>query len=319
MTASGPARTLALWVGRLVLVLALVLLARRLVLGREALRTLSPTPQLIASCAVVAVALVALNLLLAVAWSTLVVRLGGGGGLRFLTGVYTRTQIAKYLPGNALQFVTRHAMGRESGGPHGGLAAAAAVELLGLGWAASLVGIAGFSGQQSRGPLIWGALGLCTAGCLLFPTAVRLSCRWPPLARFWQGFCPGRDFVRVVAGVFVAYVLFFVGLGSGLYAVAVAAGAEPGFDCWSTIVSTTAVGWLMGFVSPGAPGGLGVREAVMVEMLLPRLDPAFALGVPLLFRLLTVAADGGALALSFALLPPPGTLRARPGSHRRGP
>ena len=49
------------------------------------------------------------------------------------------------------------------------------------------------------------------------------------------------------------------------------------------------VAWLAGFVTPGAPAGLGVRETVLV-LGLPQLGPA-ALGVAIGHRVVTAIAD----------------------------
>lgn len=58
-----------------------------------------------------------------------------------------------------------------------------------------------------------------------------------------------------------------------------------------------ALAFVVGYVTPGASGGLGVREFVFMVLAQPILDPGQAVAVVVLFRLFSVAGD-----LVFALL-----------------
>jgi len=62
-----------------------------------------------------------------------------------------------------------------------------------------------------------------------------------------------------------------------------------------------AVAWVAGFVVPGAPAGLGVREAVLVAGLGHLTSPGVALALPLLLRLVTVLGDAAAFPLGALL------------------
>jgi len=53
-----------------------------------------------------------------------------------------------------------------------------------------------------------------------------------------------------------------------------------------------ALSWIAGYVTPGAPAGLGVREAVLVSVLSPVLGGGTAVGLSLALRLATVLGDG---------------------------
>ena len=52
-----------------------------------------------------------------------------------------------------------------------------------------------------------------------------------------------------------------------------------------------AVSWTLGFLTPGAPSGIGVREAVLVFLLSPLVGSAEAIILSILFRLVTVGGD----------------------------
>ncbi len=49
--------------------------------------------------------------------------------------------------------------------------------------------------------------------------------------------------------------------------------------------------WMAGYLVPGAPGGLGVREAVMLLGLAPTVGEPSALAAALSYRMVTVLAD----------------------------
>ncbi|WP_205599639.1 lysylphosphatidylglycerol synthase domain-containing protein, partial [Sandarakinorhabdus rubra] len=51
------------------------------------------------------------------------------------------------------------------------------------------------------------------------------------------------------------------------------------------------LGWLTGYLTPGAPGGLGTREAVMLVLLAGSVSEGEALIAITLFRLVTVLGD----------------------------
>ena len=62
-----------------------------------------------------------------------------------------------------------------------------------------------------------------------------------------------------------------------------------------------AVAWVLGFVMPGAPGGLGVREVVLLAALDPLYGSATAVGLAVALRLVTTLGDGVSFLAGFAI------------------
>ncbi|MCA1596270.1 MAG: lysylphosphatidylglycerol synthase domain-containing protein [Chloroflexi bacterium] len=89
-------------------------------------------------------------------------------------------------------------------------------------------------------------------------------------------------------GVSVAAFLPAIGHGS-------AAGAQPLIAAWmSRLAASTgafAAGWLAGFISPLSPGGIGVREGIIVGVLHGAAAGSSVLGAALLSRLTTTAVE----------------------------
>jgi hypothetical protein len=107
--------------------------------------------------------------------------------------------------------------------------------------------------------------------------------------------------IRLWLGPVALLVLSFVLAGISFYIVisaVTAAGAVP----LGTAIATYAFAWAAGFVVPGAPAGLGVREAVLVALLGPLIGAPAALVSAILHRLLSAVADGSMAAVGAGLL-----------------
>ena len=70
----------------------------------------------------------------------------------------------------------------------------------------------------------------------------------------------------------------------------------------ASFIGLGAGAWLIGFITPGAPGGVGVRETLLVMFLTPSLGAGAAIGTTLSFRIVSVVADGLAFPVGSALL-----------------
>lgn len=68
--------------------------------------------------------------------------------------------------------------------------------------------------------------------------------------------------------------------------------------------------WLAGFVTPGAPSGLGVREFILVQLLAPAVGEPQALLAAALLRLCSVSADVAAFGIGLLLTRHFGRVRA---------
>jgi glycosyltransferase 2 family protein len=107
-----------------------------------------------------------------------------------------------------------------------------------------------------------------------------------------------------VAGGFIL-CFFIFGVALKIHAVYLF-GVSEGSILSLTLMFTSA--WIAGYLLPGAPGGLGVREALMVALLGSVLGMGAAIGVSVTMRLATVLGDGMAflvgLGLKWAATPP---------------
>jgi uncharacterized membrane protein YbhN (UPF0104 family) len=220
------------------------------------------------------------------------------------------TQIGKYLPGNVGQHLGRAAMSIQRGIPAEALFVTMALETLLAIAAGVVVGaiavLGAVVGELELPVPLWQATSFATAcllGCLVgVPLCIRLL---PALVR---RFAPARvsavaaldrrhfAFARLLA----LYAVNFVVAGAGLYLVAMALGDAP-LHTLPLFVGAFAFAWIAGFIVPGAPAGLGVREGVMTALLAPLLPSAMLLQIVIAFRVASTLGDLLALAWGGAL------------------
>lgn len=102
--------------------------------------------------------------------------------------------------------------------------------------------------------------------------------------------------IEPLAASFVLYFVSFAILGLAFLLVARET-AEGVVASYPVLAGSFALAWVAGFVVPGSPGGIGVREAVLVTALAPLLGAGAALGLAVLFRVVAIAGDAVAFAL----------------------
>jgi hypothetical protein len=217
---------------------------------------------------------------------------------RALIKVFCSTQIAKYLPGNVGHHIGRVALARTRLGvpattttvsilQEGALVVACSLL---VGTACHLVAplalpaIAGVSAS-----LVLVAMLVAGFGALAIVNRLRagIGHRAPAWLAFALRIAPAWPAVRRAMPAYIATQLLN-GVG-----VACIASAMIDVDVTKVILLTGAyaLAWMIGFLLPGAPGGLGVRESAFLVLVAHALPPEVALGITVLARVGNVAAD----------------------------
>jgi len=239
----------------------------------------------------------------AVAWTVLLAATGERPRYRSTLAIQLVAQAAKYLPGNVAQYAGRTVLAARQGHAPANVVVTMVVEsacavIAGVAFALATLGPAGpWEGEA----LLWravavllavGAAGLLATKLLGNPQFRRLA-RLPeePEGRRigWTAWltCIGFNWASFL----------LLGLCAALLARSFFGATAP----FPEVAGVFAAAWVAGFVTPGAPAGLGVREAVLAGGLRPLYGPEVALALPLLFRLVTVTGDGVAFALGSIL------------------
>jgi glycosyltransferase 2 family protein len=238
------------------------------------------------------------GILLAVAWRAAAAIAGVRLDLRTACAGVLASQIAKYLPGNVAHLLLRHAHARQaSGASHAGLARAAGVDAAllvvagsGLALPVLLASLPWATVPPAAGSSLGTLLGL---GLLML--AIRTARLWGALPRTM----PLSGELATVAAGTLSYAAFLA------VAAVILDGLLPAAAALQDVLPWLALAWIAGFMVPGAPGGLGVREAILGAGLSSLVPPADAYAAAIGLRVVTIAGDGLMGLAGFALTPRP--------------
>ncbi len=139
-------------------------------------------------------------------------------------------------------------------------------------------------------------------GLVLFRTlAPRLLRRFAPQHAhlFDSNLLPPR---LTVVRAFLLYCATYCVVGIGIIALAHLLLPSQPHDNW-LLVASFALAWVVGFATPGAPAGLGVREGLLLLMLGPVYTPALAGILIIALRLATTLGDVINFVVGLILLP----------------
>ena len=258
---------------------------------------------------------------LAVAWDCLLRALGLHPSLRLAIGVYFSTQIAKYLPGNVGQHVGRVYLSAKHGLPPFRVGLSLAVEMgLIVAVAATLsIPLAPMLLERMGGRMAASIPAVMALACLGTGLALYLLRRHPLVISIRKHLALAVQEARAhgslrfvpTAVLLVTLALALVG-GSLLLLAGEATALQP--DSIVQAVALVSASWIAGFLTPGAPAGLGVREAILLVGLGTLVSRQDALEATLLFRALSTVADLLAFAIGALLLRSAGpATRSAPG------
>lgn len=225
--------------------------------------------------------------------------------LRIAFTVYAKANIAKYLPGNVMHFAGRNVLGHKFGWSHSDIAASSLLEVAFMEVTAFfLAGIFMLWGVPVPRDLFSRISVKYLAIAVITVTVVFVAFFF---AKVYQKKGDVRsllslDFLSLFMRIFPLYSFVFLGFGLILVGIFLAAtNTVLSLSGVFTIVGVSVISWLTGFVVPGAPGGLGVRESMIVLLLSSEYGPENALTSALILRLVTLLGEVATFFFAVAL------------------
>jgi glycosyltransferase 2 family protein len=241
-------------------------------------------------------------------WHLLLLDKGMSTSWRQAQIIFSIAQFGKYLPGNVGQHLGRVVMAREIGVSMPITLNTMLVEvLLGTSIGASLTVLALilFVDGERHDPLQLGPveIGAGVVILLFLPWLVGgvLNRYMPSVAkRFLVGGCIAVPRLGTALVVAVLFLFCFVIMGlilklQAYWLLGVTQGSVFELTCMF------AAAWLAGYLVPGAPGGLGVREAMMAVLLTPVIGTGPAMGLGVTLRVTTTIGDAVAFLLGLVI------------------
>ena len=219
--------------------------------------------------------------------------------------VYAKANVGKYLPGNVMHYAGRNLLGSQLGWKHSDIIISSFLEIMLVFISACIISVV-FSysrfieimqsaWEQIRGSgLIIPALALLA---VLAGTAVWLLIKNDALRKKLE-FIRRPGFWLLFAKTFLIYSLSFLIPGIILVLIyQTVLDVEVTLSSIITIISASVLSWLAGFITPGAPGGLGVKESILLLMLGSIYGRGNTLLAALIHRLISILGDVGAFLI----------------------
>lgn len=220
--------------------------------------------------------------------------------------VYTKSNLMKYVPGNIFQYVGRNQLAADLKISHVDVACATVLDIV-CSMVTPLLLIVVLMGKNmlelirtysTNFLLVLGA-GIAVL-VLLF-----LLLRWKfrePLQRYFKKYRKllNRKILIRVLGVFLLYVAQYI-ISTAMYAVPAVFLFDVPAEKLGLFLGTYLFSWIIGFITPGAPGGIGIREAVMMLMCGSFLDTNTIMLYAVTMRLISTFGDIAAFLVGLLL------------------
>ena len=230
---------------------------------------------------------------LSFAWRRLLIWCGHQNiSSKICNAIYGKSQIAKYVPGNVFHVVSRHILGKQAGIKHFVLAGATVYEILGL---ISMSVIIGFSGMVifGLGNIYFSIFQMTQILLIIIFLSGLVPVVVPYLLRLKGISLPYKkllDSFRCICLVYLSYFIFFFIAGLLLVSI-VSIFLNINLIICAKIIAIFSIAWLAGFIIPGAPGGIGVREAVIIFFISPIIGEPQSIAVSIALRIVTLLGD----------------------------
>jgi uncharacterized membrane protein YbhN (UPF0104 family) len=242
------------------------------------------------------------------AWSILLKSMYSDWKPLKLSAIIGFTQLAKYVPGNVAQHIGRTTVALMAGMPLSIFASSVLAEVILLLSASVFIGLLCISLSPTTLPLIDFPLSdmlvvlafILVASALTLPYLIRhipdLVRRYSRLKMQDTPIIPTPS-TSAATKAFILYCLSYLVLGVSIWIIASQHGGLIHLDIFTLTASFT-LAWLAGYLAPGAPAGLGVREGALA-LLLANTGPAeYVLTIIVAARIATMLADALCFAFS---------------------
>lgn len=224
--------------------------------------------------------------------------------------MFGRTAIAKYIPGNLFHYVGRQSLAEKLGCAQTSVLAGSMAEIAVVIAAACTVAVVPTLTVELPVPSWappWVPTGMIApilcAGALV-PLATVAAARVISPFRSFSWLRPLAQ-LRSAAWLtaFLLYVVFILAGVSALTLAIAAVSEDIPPATILLIVFAYAASYVLGYVTPGAPGGIGIREALLVLLLSPEISESVIVFAAILHRICSIAAEAVLFASTFLILP----------------
>lgn len=289
--------------GNLLMIAALVFLIKK-IMGMDADFTQFGSPNVIAALVLSFIVQTAVIVMGTFPWLMFTQALSGTK-IPFSAAmpVYTKSNVFKYVPGNVFQYIGRNQLAADMNISHVDVACATIFDVLFCVLSTGIISvlllggeIAGLLGKYGKNLLIIAAVAvlIITAGIIV----VRMKFSRQVggyLSRYRKAFEPGNR-NKFISGASYYLLQNLVSAISYFVSLALVFGGTADFPELISLTGAFMFAWIIGFVTPGAPGGIGIRESVMLFVCGDEYESKVLLFV-LVMRFASILADVAAFVI----------------------
>ncbi len=235
-----------------------------------------------------------------VAWRCLLMAISGREiPFRSVYYIYSKSNLAKYLPGNVMHFAGRNLLGEELGVHQADIALATVFEIILTLISAvflALVFSSSYLLQTIR--LILENPGyrktlllLAAAGLILLAAFAVLAAKNREVKQYLAQLVSKDNLAAVLKTLPIYWPSFLIVGLINVLIFSLVLGVKMELGTAVSVIGLTIISWLVGYIVPGAPGGIGVREAVSVLLMAPLLGTENVTVAAVLLRVVNVIGD----------------------------
>jgi hypothetical protein len=214
--------------------------------------------------------------------------------------IFTLAQFAKYIPGNVAHHAGRIALARNGGLAFSEVVFSMVIEASWLIIAASVLATAwlflvgdGLFEYAKGLPTLFQLAASIAAACLFALLAGGIIFYWRPgpLKRIISNGAVSIPSLPVLLTCLSMYTVCFLLMGAAANILAQYLLGASGSHIL-LLTGAFSIAWVAGFLTPGAPAGIGVREAILLKILTPIYGAGIAVGLTISLRAITTLTDG---------------------------
>lgn len=217
-----------------------------------------------------------------------------------IMGIYIKSNMGKYLPGNVMQYVGRNIISKQLGWSHTKITFSSIMEIILFIITATILSLVfAFEYAISYFRLtinnivskpLYIALSLICITLAIFAIKIYLL-KDKSLVQILQRYCK-KNLLFFTIKIFIMQSIVFIFMGLILFmTLFFISNISIQLKDTYIVMSTFIVAWLTGFILPGVPGGLGVRESILLFTLSPMYGEDKVILAILVHRLISIFGD----------------------------
>lgn len=244
-------------------------------------------------------------LILSQVWKSLISGFGWKITFKESFIILGKSQIAKYIPGNVFHYLGRHLLSKNVGIPNGIIINSIFAETVLLILSSTFIFLISVIVYDYKDFVFEGINNLFISASIIAGIIIVLFI----VAFFIIKYIPGikeklirhnmvvnlkslnisKLSIQLLSGLLLCIVFFFFSGSIMWFLNDYFWGGS--YILFLFFIGTNAVAWVAGFLTPGASGGIGVREVVIIALLSPYIGQPQALILAIILRLITISGD----------------------------